>query len=124
LDQVNRPAPDTFLPNLEAYEKIYCGQPVFEGAPASAGIPWEVGQAQPRLRELEALGAVSGDVLDIGCGLGDNAIYLASRGHRVTGLDGSVRLGEQRRQPLACRWSIVTDLLMLAQSFRLVGLRR
>lgn len=28
-----------------------------------------------------------GDVLDIGCGLGDNAVYLAQQGFNVTGLD-------------------------------------
>ena len=47
--------------------------------------------------ELEALGAIKGQVLDIGCGLGDNAIYLASRGHSVTGLDSSPAGIEQAR---------------------------
>ena len=51
--------------------------------------------------ELEALGCISGEVLDIGCGLGDNAIFLASRGHSVTGLDGSPAAIEQARDRAA-----------------------
>jgi SAM-dependent methyltransferase len=47
--------------------------------------------------ELEALGAIGGEVLDAGCGLGDNAIYLAHRGYSVTGLDSSLTAIEQAR---------------------------
>ena len=93
--------PQSFRPSPETFDKLYRGEPTFEGAPPPTGVPWDVHQAQPRLMELEALGGISGEVLDIGCGLGDNAIYLASRGHSVTGLDGSPAAIEEARRRAA-----------------------
>ena len=90
--------PQSFRRSPETFDKLYRGEPEFEGAPPPNGIPWDIHQAQPRLMELEALGGISGEVLDIGCGLGDNSIYLASRGHSVTGLDGSPAAIEEARR--------------------------
>lgn len=56
---------------------------------ASPAIPWDIAAPQPAIVEWEAAGRFTGDVLDIGCGLGDNATYLAARGHTVTGLDAT-----------------------------------
>jgi SAM-dependent methyltransferase len=105
LDQVTTPdspqSVQSFQPTPETFDKLYRGEPTFEGEPKPAGVPWDIRQAQPRLMELEALGGITGEVLDIGCGLGYNAIYLASRGHSVTGLDGSPAAIEQARDRAA-----------------------
>jgi SAM-dependent methyltransferase len=106
LDEVT--TPPSFQPSPETFDKLYRGEPTFDGGPAPGGIPWDVHQAQPRLMELEALGGISGEVLDIGCGLGDNAIYLASRGHSVTGLDGSPAAIEEARRRAAAAGVNVT----------------
>lgn len=55
-----------------------------------AGIaPWDIGESQPIIRQLVALGAIRGDVLDPGCGTGWNAIEYARAGCTVTGIDAS-----------------------------------
>lgn len=51
--------------------------------------PWDIGRPQGAFVRLEEAGQIRDPVLDVGCGTGENAIYLASRGHDVWGIDGS-----------------------------------
>lgn len=49
--------------------------------------PWDIGASQPIIRQLVALGAVVGNVLDPGCGTGHHAIEYARAGCSVTAVD-------------------------------------
>jgi cyclopropane fatty-acyl-phospholipid synthase-like methyltransferase len=49
--------------------------------------PWDIGRPQKEIVRLEEEDWISGSVLDTGCGTGENALYLASRGHEVWGVD-------------------------------------
>jgi len=50
--------------------------------------PWDVGRPQPAFVELLRAGELSkGRVLDVGCGTGENALYLASNGFSAIGVD-------------------------------------
>lgn len=52
--------------------------------------PWATGQPAPALVELSRAGRLPrGRALDIGCGTGTNARYLASRGYDVVGVEVS-----------------------------------
>lgn len=62
-------------------------QSQFETAYTEGSPPWVIDEAQPAIVELERTGLIGGDVLDPGCGTGENAIMLAARGHRVLGID-------------------------------------
>lgn len=55
----------------------------------SAGeTPWDRGEPSPVLVELLEAGRLPpGRALDVGCGTGTNARYLASRGYEVVGVD-------------------------------------
>jgi 2-polyprenyl-3-methyl-5-hydroxy-6-metoxy-1,4-benzoquinol methylase len=58
------------------FESAYTGVP-----------PWDIGRAQPEFMRLAEAGEIKGSVLDVGCGTGEYALYLASLGHEVWGLD-------------------------------------
>ena len=49
--------------------------------------PWDLGRPQPALVRLADERTFAGVVLDAGCGTGENALYIASFGQRVVGVD-------------------------------------
>lgn len=66
---------------------------------AYGGTPnWEIGRAQPAFVALEEAGEIAGAVLDVGCGTGENALFLAGRGHEVWGVDSAPRAIEIARE--------------------------
>jgi SAM-dependent methyltransferase len=72
------------------FDAFYQGEPPIKGAQVSFELaPWDIGAPQPVVVALADSGAVRDEVLDAGCGLGNNAIFLAQRGFRVTGVDGA-----------------------------------
>ena len=110
------------------------GQPVGElgeliRAKESKRLPvgkpdWDIGEAQPDLRDAIAQGVIRGSVLDVGCGTGDNAVFLASRGFSVTGVDVSAKaiaLAQRKARSASVDASFVTldafKLATLAETF-------
>jgi len=85
---------NTFDPGDVDFEQVYRGEAELGGG---ATLPWDIGRPQPVVVAAVDTGGVHGDVLDIGSGLGDNSIFLASRGFTVTGVDGSPTALEKAR---------------------------
>jgi SAM-dependent methyltransferase len=62
------------------------------GAPWEASYlegpaPWDIGRPQPAIERLAQDGGFTGAVLDVGCGTGENALHIASKGFEVLGVD-------------------------------------
>ena len=49
--------------------------------------PWEIGRPQAAFVKLADEGRIRGSVLEVGCGTGELALFLAARGHRVVAID-------------------------------------
>ena len=92
------------------FDALYQGQHVSVGddGPTLEGIPWQLDGPQPLVVDLTAASEFTDPILECGCGLGDNALYLAERGHRVTAVDASPTVIEQDRKKAAARGLDVT----------------
>jgi SAM-dependent methyltransferase len=100
------------------FEEMYRDASVAHGLPAAT--PWDIGGPQPVVQQLVALGAITGEVLDPGTGPGHHAIYYASQGYSVTGIDGSEAALERAREN--ARKAGVTVDFQLADAMKLDGL--
>lgn len=91
-----------------AYDALYAVPP-----------PWDIGAAQPALREIVESGVVRGRVLDVGCGTGEHALMAAALGCAATGVDLSETALDQARRKAAERGLAVRferrDVLELAE---------
>lgn len=59
--------------------------------------PWDIERPQPAFVELAKAGEIRGSVLDVGCGTGENALYLAGLDHEVSGVDTAVAAIQKAR---------------------------
>ena len=99
-------------PYERGFDESYLGVP-----------PWDIGRPQPEVIALAEVGAFATPALDAGCGTGENALELASRGLTVLGIDASPRaigkgIDKARERGLAGVEFLVAD------AFALEGLGR
>jgi SAM-dependent methyltransferase len=98
----------------------------FDSAYRSGRPPWDIGRRQPAVARLERAGEIAHRVLDVGCGTGDNAVYLARRGHDVLGIDSApFAIERAQAKSIAGRWLTgprfavhdALDLVTLGETF-------
>jgi SAM-dependent methyltransferase len=94
----------------------------FEAAYQVGDAPWDIGGPQPEVVALAEEGEIVGDVLDLGCGTGENALYLASLGRRVLGVDAAPTAIARAREKAAARG--LPAAFLVADALDLGRLRR
>jgi cyclopropane fatty-acyl-phospholipid synthase-like methyltransferase len=97
---------------MEFFDAAYRGRPA-----------WDIGRPQKEFVALSRQGEIFGSVLDIGCGTGENALFLADEGHEVLGIDAVPAAIQQAKEKAAGRGGVqflvldARDLLLLNRQF-------
>src|SRR5947209_5456387 len=95
----------TDVPKRTDFESAYAGQ-----------APWDIGKPQKAF--LDLADQITGSVLDSGGGTGENALFLASRGQKVTGIDFLAEPINLARQKATERGLTATFLVMDALALK------
>ena len=82
----------------------------------SSQAPWDIGR--PKKVFLDVADQITGSILDAGCGTGDNALFFASRGQNVTGIDFLEEPIERAKRKAAERGVSVTFLVKDAMTLK------
>ncbi|HTM55256.1 MAG TPA: class I SAM-dependent methyltransferase [Pirellulales bacterium] len=94
------------IPNKAHFQSAYADK-----------APWDIAGPQPAF--VQMADRIAGSVLDAGCGTGENALYFAERGHKVTGidyLDEPIRRAKQKAAERGITASfLVMDALALGE---------
>jgi SAM-dependent methyltransferase len=100
------------VPDHRGFDEMYVGVP-----------PWDIGRAQPEVVRIADAGGFQGDVIDVGCGTGENALELSARGSTVVGVDAAPRAIERARAKAIERGSSAEFLVADAFSLGSLGRR-
>ena len=73
----------------------------WDGSYAGPSPPWDIGRPQPAFVRLADAGALTGSLLDAGCGTGEHTILAARYRARALGIDVSPRAIEIARRKAA-----------------------
>src|SRR5205807_6246076 len=95
----------TTVPDRTTFEAMYAGQ-----------APWDIGKPQKPF--IDVADQISGSILDAGCGTGENALFFAIRGQKVTGIDFLEEPIQRAKQKAAERGLSATFLVLDALALK------
>ena len=85
-EQSGKLADDPFIGRHPTSHERLTGLP-WDASYHDGPAPWDIGDPQPAIVRLASEDGIAGSVLDVGCGTGENALYVASLGFSVLGID-------------------------------------
>ncbi len=94
----------------------------FDSSYEGEGVaPWDIDHPQQAFVDLVQAGQIQGEVLDVGCGTGEHALYFAQHGSTVLGVDISTLAIKKAQEKAQLRGVHATFQVVDALALHTVG---